>query len=254
MHNLILSPRLSSDSRALWKECQTSEDWRAHKAYRHQVPGGLVNPTVYGEMQFCDIIASRSGLKLLEPPVGFLAHLSKSKPEWMHRKVTFMHHRDLIQVTERSFIKPANDKVFVAGVYELGKDVPHKYIDPTCPVLVSGVVDFEIEYRCYALDYEVQTLSCYQWPGMLHLENPDESAAALSFANEVLAGSRDLLPSACVLDVGRFENGSWAVIEANQAYASGIYYEAVIAKVLPVIARAASLTVSEADEQYVRPL
>jgi hypothetical protein len=61
-----------------------------------------------------------------------------------------------------------------------------------------------------------------------------------------------MLPSACVVDVGRLSNGEWAVIEANQAYASGIYHEAEVDKVLDVLAKASGLTVSERDLKFVR--
>lgn len=256
MPTLILSPRFSSDTQALWQACIHAKGWNTHRAYRYQIPEDIKNPTVYGEMQFCDIVASRIGLHLLEPPNGFLQDLCQmyGGERFTCRKISLIAHKELKHIKERRFIKPANDKVFVAGIYERGEDVPHKYIDPECPVIVSDVVKFDLEYRCYVLDGKVQTLSCYEWPGMVHQENPNEADDARSFARNLLDFYPVRLPSAFVLDVGKLEDGRWAVIEANQAYASGIYHEADVSKVLPIIARAASHEVSEADQVFIRDL
>src|SRR5690606_6307833 len=161
------------------------------------------------------------------PPNNFLSDIyDKYGDTYTQRNVSLCKHSELKNIKDRKFIKPANDKVFIAGIYEQGSDVPYKYIDPNCPVLVSDIVNFEIEYRCYILDKKVQTLSCYEWIGMVHQENPNESESAKNFAQNFLDNTSIKLPSAFVLDVGRLDTGKWAIIEANQAYASGIYHEA----------------------------
>lgn len=252
MNTLILSPRYTSDTQALWQAVVKRDDWTVHRAYRYEVPWDIENPCVYGEMQFCDIIATKLGLNLLEPPDHFLESLPE---KFTKRKVELRAHSSLWQVKERKFIKPANDKVFVAGVYEKGEHVPRRYIDPSCPVIVSDVVEFEVEYRCYLLDREVKTLSCYEWPGALHQENPDHRQEVLAFMADLLEEDDLCLPSACVVDVGLIPEEGWAVIEANQAYASGIYHEADAEALLPIIARAASRgPVRASDAPYRRIL
>ena len=251
MQTLILSPRHSSDTQALWQALIKRDDWKAHRAYRYQVPGDVENPCVYGEMQFCDIIASELGLQLLEPPDHFLEGLPI---EFTKRRVELRVHSSLWQYKERKFIKPANDKVFVAGVYERGGHVPHKHILPSCPVIVSDVVEFEVEYRCYVLDRKVVTLSCYEWVGMMHQENPDHRGEVQEFMGDLLKLPDLCLPSACVVDVGLIPGEGWAVIEANQAYASGIYHEAEVSALLPLLARASGRNPLPDDLKFVRPL
>jgi hypothetical protein len=252
MNTLILSPRHSSDTQALWQTIVKRDDWKTHRAYRHQVPEDVENPCVYGGMQFCDIIASTLGLTLLEPPDYFLETLPQ---EFTKRRVELRAHSSLGQYKERKFIKPANDKVFVAGVYEKGEHVPYKHIQPDCPVIVSDVVEFEVEYRCYTLDREVVTLSCYEWVGMLHQENPDHQKEVLDFMSRLLQLQDLCLPSACVVDVGLIPERGWAVIEANQVYASGIYHEADPERILPLLERASGKgPVRASDAPYVRLL
>ncbi|MET8356751.1 ATP-grasp domain-containing protein [Micromonospora sp. NPDC005171] len=73
-----------------------------------------------------------------------------------------------------------------------------------------------------------------------------------AFGTDLVAGYGHTLPSAIVVDVGLVD-GSWAVIEANAAWASGAYV-ADPDLVLDVILRAASPTASVAarDRQFIR--
>jgi hypothetical protein len=58
-----------------------------------------------------------------------------------------------------------------------------------------------------------------------------------------------------VLDVGHIEERGWAVVEANQAYASGIYGEADVNAVLDVCRRSAGpmSNMLERDRRFLRP-
>lgn len=257
MNTLVLSPRFSADSQCLWQACINLDNWKTHRAYRYNVDG-VESPCVYGEMQFCDIIAERLGLGLVEPPPEWLANLPR---EYTKRTVEFIRHGDLVNLEylgRRGFYKPANDKVFAHGIYESGRDVPSKYVDINCPVLISDVVEFTHEYRCYVLDRDVKTHSIYEWSGAIWDPNTSEakalSADAFSFATDVVKDSKVEMPSAFVLDVGLTENKQWMVIEANQAYASGIYQDANPSEVLPVIQRCSCemSKILESDIKYLR--
>ena len=148
--------------------------------------------------------------------------------------------------------KPANDKVFEASIYYDGSHLPYKYIDPSTPCLVSEIVTFTHEFRCYCLDGEVKDCSIYKFPGMIYQPDHIMKHDAIDFANVVLKDDTCLLPSGVVLDVGLMETGEWAVIEANQAYASGIYHEVSVRNIVSVIIRSACLTVSNNDFQFLR--
>ena len=53
--------------------------------------------------------------------------------------------------------------------------------------------------------------------------NEDEHQAALAFAQAVASFAPDDQPPAFVVDVGLIDGRGWAVLEANPAWASGIY-------------------------------
>lgn len=258
MNTLILSPRHSSDSQALWQACIKTNEWNTHRAYRYNTNHGSGDPCVYGEMQFCDIVAERLGLGLIEPPNDFLPELPR---QYTKRSIDIVPHKKLKNINRRAFYKPANDKVFHHGVYEKGSDVPSKYIDEDCPVLISDVVNFTHEFRCYVLDRKVITYSIYEWPGsfynpsdVLSLHNSGSRDDALKFAEDVVKDSKVKIPSALAVDVGLTEDNKWMVIEANQVYASGIYHEADANKILPIIKRSSGLMskVSDSDRKYLR--
>lgn len=197
------------------------------------------DPFVWGTMQFCSSVASRLGLHLMSPPDDFLPSLSE---EYLLRRVeltTVKEYRARPCTRTPKFVKPADWKTFVADIYASPSDVPWKGIDPKCPILVSDVVDFEYEYRCYCLDWKVEAASVYLWPNALFEPNESYLREATGFCSKVLSVAKDL-PSALVIDVGRLSDGRWAVVEANQAYASGVYHEADPKAVLRVVQRSSS--------------
>jgi hypothetical protein len=246
---VLLSQRFTTDSQAVWKAA-VQQKWGVHRAVRYSVPDPLPEQVcAYGEVAFCDIMASLAGLGLLDPPDEWLATLPY---DLLKRKVEFCRARDLPSFGERAFFKPSNDKVFSAGVYERGRDVPIKYVDPECPCYVSEVVAFDVEYRCHVLDGLVVRMEFYR---MVGVEDPDGAfVEALVFTEGVLRDHAPELPSAVVLDVGRVEGRGWAVVEANQAHASGIYGDAGVDAVLDVVLRSAGRlsAVSELDRRFLR--
>jgi hypothetical protein len=64
-----------------------------------------------------------------------------------------------------------------------------------------------------------------------------QSGEAMAFATKVLQAPDVALPPAVVLDIGVIESKGWAVVEADPAWASGIY-GCDPARVISVIARA----------------
>lgn len=263
MPTLLVSPRFSTDNEAL-RKAASELHWDSHRVVRYQVPKEIKDPVVYGDLNFCDNIAQENYLGLLDPPNDWLATLPF---KYLLREVQAMTLYELHKVRERSFIKPANDKVFIAGIYERGAHVPKRWIDPRCPVLVSEVVDFEIEVRCYILDRRLMTAGLYaesDYYGTLATSNQTamtEAAfeGAQQFIQYLLDDPTVKMPSALTIDVGFIAGTGWAVVEANQAYSSGIYMRgpgigADPKKVLPVLQRAGGLRrhVLAEDEQYLR--
>jgi hypothetical protein len=245
---VLLSQRFSTDSNEVWKAA-VKRGWNVHRAIRYLPPDPLPEQVfAYGEVSFCDIMAERCGLGLLDPPDRWLADLPY---ELLKRDVLFLQASNLRWIRCRAFFKPSNDKVFSAGVYERGADVPTKYVDPDCPCLVSEVVAFDVEYRCHVLDGAVTRMAFYR---MIGVEEHEVEADARAFSERVLAGHASELPSAVVLDIGRIEGRGWAVVEANQAHASGIYGDADVGPVLDCALRSAGpmAAVSDRDRPFLR--
>lgn len=255
---LVLSGRYSDDSQLLWRSA-IEIGWDIHRALRYDVPILSSNPKCcYGEVLFCDIMAQKLGLGLLEPLDGWLAmHVPEA---FLKRHVGFRFAKDLGSIQEPRFIKPANDKLFKAGIYESGSAVPE--VHPFCAVLVSEIVDFEYEVRCWVLDRKVMTAALYRFvddpsepDGVPTQHFVDEATGWLQGMLDVLGDDRALyLPSAVVVDVGFIRGKGWAVVEANPCWASGVYEGADPMKILPLILRAAGprSQVGWQDECYLR--
>ncbi len=103
---------------------------------------------------------------------------------------------------------------------------------PTSPVVLSELVAFTQEYRCFIAPRadgapRVVAASAYLLAGTTWdfwddaSQAPDPSDAA-AFAQQVAAVTAG--PAGFVLDVGRLADGSWAVVEANASWSSNPYH------------------------------
>jgi len=125
-----------------------------------------------------------------------------------------------------AFVKPPNDKSFPAGVYR-GTELPEEYPEEM-PVLVSEVVTWEKEFRCFILDRRLRTYSLYSRFGELQRDmefasSQEEDLAVETFVSTLLADARVDLPKATVVDVGYITGHGWACVEQNAAWGAGIY-------------------------------
>ena len=123
-------------------------------------------------------------------------------------------------------MKPPNDKSFPAGVY-LGSKLPSDY-PYEMPVLVSEIVTWEKEFRCFILDRELRTYSLYSRYGARQRDaefasTREEDEQVQAFLSSLLADVRVDLPKATVVDVGFIQGKGWACVEQNAAWGAGIY-------------------------------
>ncbi len=225
MPTLILTPRFTEDSQALWRTAGQL-GWRVERLVTWRVPDDLRSvsePVLYLESLFGPTLAEQFGLRLLEPAIDWLPRLPE---QFRKRRVSLMKLREARALTEPAFMKPPNDKSFPARVYT-GADLPSGY-DEDSPILVAEVVRWEVEFRCFVLDRRPETLSIYLRSGELQRDEgfaatPAELAEAERFVSDVLADPSVDLPRAAVLDVGIIADRGWAVVEQNSAWGSGIY-------------------------------
>lgn len=228
MPTLILPPRYTTDSILLWKtaisldwEVERLQNWRVNPHKRIQ------NPVIYGEPLFAEAIAELLSIRLIQPELNWLTTLHQ---DYLQRQVNFMTLSEAENITETSFIKPAELKCFTAKVYQSGKEVSQLVLPPETPILVSEPVNWQIEFRCFVSKLNLQTVSSY-WCNGESTEQSDgswqgtiqEYQEATDFCNQLLNDSRVTIPDAVVIDVGKIVGRGWAVVEANSAYGSGLY-------------------------------
>lgn len=228
---VLLGPRATDDSVAIWRVCVANQ-WPVHRIQGWRVPDELrthqTNVVIYGEPLFAEAVADQTELALLEPAIDWLTAVPQ---KYLSREIEFMTLGSARLLDSPAFVKPADGKIFEPKVYDSGKDLPSEdNVDQDIPVLRSGIVDFQLEVRCFVLERSITTLSPYwrsgalarscenEWP-FLH----QEEAEARAFAESVLSDGGVPMPPACTLDVGKTTDGIWAVIEANPCWGAGLY-------------------------------
>lgn len=262
MPTLVLSPRHSDDSNALWRAA-IAAGWRTRRLQRigeaAELPAELAGAEValYGETMMADAVAGALGLGLVEPPHDWLPRLP---PAYRLREVSLTTLGAARRLTGPVFVKPADEKWFPARVYADTVDVD-PLIDDALPVLVSEPVRFGLEVRAFVQGRAVATLSAYVRDGQLAKMSDGtwpmsqiEEAAARELLAWLLADPEVEAPAPMVIDVGHIAGRGWAVVEANPAWASGLC-GGDPAAVLPVL-RACVVDGArgqEIDPRWLRP-
>ena len=121
-----------------------------------------------------------------------------------------------------TFAKSTGIKWIESRVYQVGESLGSG-ANPNDLVYLQVPVKFVDEVRCFVMDGKVLTGSYYridqkfnpQWWG-------EEGVTAIhKMVGEIYEKIK--LPHGVVLDFGRLDTGEWALIEANEAWASGLY-------------------------------
>jgi hypothetical protein len=226
---LILSPRYTADSVALW-QAAVAEGWDTRRLQGWRVAGEIEDRVaVYGEHLFAIAVADQLSLALLRPPFDWLARLPFAH---LKRSVWFAELAAMARHPLPAFIKPADDKSFAARVYEDPRALPDSsLLPPQTPILIAEPVVWEVEFRCFVLNRSVVTASVYSRGGHSseardaegRSADEAETREALSFMQGLLADPAITLPPSVVVDVGIIQGRGWAVVEANPSWGSGIY-------------------------------
>jgi len=119
---LVLPPRITPDTDAMLAAARTA-GWGSLRLDSWRVPAGLSQRDVvlYGEPLFADVVAGSLGVALLQAPFDWLPKLPA---RYRQRAVTFTSLAAARQHPRPAFIKPADDKCFVARVYASGAELP----------------------------------------------------------------------------------------------------------------------------------
>lgn len=223
MPTLILTPGYSEDAQALWRAA-ISRGWDVRRLATWRVPPDVAaapEPFLYAEALFGPMLAEQLGVRLLDPPEGWLPALPES---YRRRSVHLSTLGEARLLPAPAFMKPPNDKSFPAAVYDPG-DLPEGF-DQQMAVLVSEPVLFLSEFRCFILDRRVRTCSLYARngePTPSRDYSEAEAAELHEFVGALLSDGEVDLPRAAALDAGRIEGRGWGVVELNAAWGAGIY-------------------------------
>lgn len=223
MPTLILTPRPSEDAQTL-RRAAGQLGWDVERLSGWRVPDAVRSapePVLYLEALMAPMLAEQLGLQLIEPPVDWLPKLPEPYRKRQMRLTTLGEARLL---EEPAFVKPPNEKSFLAKAYR-GCDLPAEFPDDMA-VLVAEVVAWEKEFRCFVLGRRLRTFSVYLRDGELKQESnfahTDQEEAELgAFVGSLLADERVLLGRTAVLDVGVIRGRGWAIVEQNAAWGSG---------------------------------
>lgn len=208
--------------------------WDTHGAhFGWRLPDEIISSNdvgvPYGSQTFCEVISQQMNWELIANPHDWLAKLPR---EYLKRDVRFYLLGDVrhIKFNKPMFIKPADYKLFPAKVYEPGEfNPPASDVAPDdTPVLVSEPVEFIEEYRAFVSPTHCKTISCYLFRGEIneqkYWDNPNcDNAKAFVECALSVAQMINSPATYSVIDVGLIRDNGWAVIESNQAWASGIY-------------------------------
>lgn len=196
---------------------------------------------MYGDPLFCEALAEQLGKRLAAPRPDYLM-----VAPWtcVRRLVLMLSLEEARHLSRPFFGKPAESRAFESRIYLDGGELPAEgRLDGDGPVLISEIVRWEWEFRFFVREGQILTGSIYARDGKVAGMNETPLSRytdASLFAADVVDETRDLLPPACVLDVGFIPLRGWAVVELNAVYASGLYgchpgqaLEAVAGAVLP---------------------
>lgn len=222
---LVLTPRHTGDAQLLWRAA-LRRGWHVERLRTWRIPAHLrdvAHPVLYVEALFGPTLADELGVQLLDPPDDWLVRLPA---EYRLRHIRLTTMAEARASSTPAFVKPPADKSFAARVYT-GDGLPDE-LPGDMPVLVSEVVAWESEFRCFVLDRELRAFSLYARHGELQDEQDyastdDEAAALTEFVSRLLADPRVELPRAIGVDVGVIAGRGWACVEANGVWGAGIY-------------------------------
>ena len=228
---LLLHNRHTPDDSDIWRVA-VRRGWNTARVTERTVKAAMEGHEYiryYGNTMHSKMIEDQLPIRFIPIDYSSLARIES----YTRRKIEYTTFGKLIQPIQRDlFIKPARDKWFEAKVYKAGDTiggVPWS----TDEIYVSDVMGFVNEVRCFVLNGIIQTAALYRIDGVPYGEtelspedcNMDETikdTPCCQWATEICAMGD--LPPGAVIDFGQLADGTWAVIEFNEAWASGLYY------------------------------
>lgn len=173
--------------------------------------------TPVGSIEFYQSVISRQG-KNTPLPIDYPFELSL----YLKRE---LYQGKFSDVVNGQWVKPYNTKEFEHFFYsDLDTDINDGVL-PDTPVWISEPKSFVNEWRVYVMNNRIIGIS--QYDGLE--ENVDLNDNEIDEV-ESMINDWDGAPVSYCLDVGRFVDGTFALVEVNDAWATG-YYKGTIKRI-----------------------
>jgi hypothetical protein len=231
MPSLVVSSRYTTDSQLLRQTAQEL-GWETLRLDGRRIPDWFDPPDQRIALFYTAPHAFEIAAQLSRTLLGCNPEWTVQLPrEFLLRELRQMTLGEALQLPGESFIKHSVSKAFPAAVYNSRTlaEATAKIL-PKALVHVGEPVAWTVEYRCFVSERVVMTISPYRRHGEISEDHANllgapqaEIATAKHFAESVLGSSAVDCPPAFVLDVGIIDGRGWAVVEFNEAWASGIY-------------------------------
>lgn len=190
-----------------------SHGGKVHRIGRFWDPPVFDQPTVrvYGPDAFCLVLQQKLGFELCSPDDDLLLRMSA---ENLQRKLSQHKLAEAQTLAYPAFIKPVIPKQFRGAVYpSVGSlRVECHGLAAETSIMVSEIVKFTAEVRCFVLNGSVLDAAVY--------EGETGVSGAVKFAHDLAQAFQ--LPRAVVVDVGFIAGRGWGVIEFNAAWGAGL--------------------------------
>lgn len=211
-------------------DCNTNDIWRAairagwstervDLSGRINIPSDTTKVRYYGNTLHASMIEDKVPLRFLPLDLTILAKTSLTK-----RQIRLMRADELEDITEPTFIKPAQNKWFPAKVYEPG-EFPKRSQGgaglSSDMIYVQDPVDMINEVRCFCLDGKILTASYYRI-GHEYCPLSIDDVDRPKILDEMVTELAPYYPRGVVLDFA-YARKQWVFLEPNEAFASGLY-------------------------------
>lgn len=146
--------------------------------------------------------------------IDYPAHLG-----WLlGRSVKMMQIEDVRRGTECVFVKPVTQKLFTGLVWSPDDPLARMVLAPyeyETPVMVSDVVDFVSEWRCFVKRHTLV--------GAKHYKGDWTKAPSRQLLDVAIAQGRGIMSDAYAIDLGVTADGQTLLVEVNDGFALGCY-------------------------------
>lgn len=189
------------------------------------IAAGVAVPV--GSVEFLRAAMSAAGIKEPEP--------MSYPPELLRYCGRGIRQVKAGEVLGSWFVKPVRTKLFSGFVFETMADPRNlsehdreqheafMAIDATEPVWISDVVSFQSEWRYYVQGRTILGKARYDPDGADDAPAPDDAVVA-----EIVGALPT--PNPCAVDIGVLSGGETVLVEVNDAWAIGLYRDAMSAK------------------------